>query len=572
MYGPSLANRLRVVFVCLLWFSAVPDATLAATNPGDQELIRDRQNRLLEEQQRRLEELRELPGKTPTPDAPEVAGDTRCFAIRQVDLQGAEQLSAAQQARLLAPYNGQCLGMAQLNQLLQVITDHYLQQGFVTSRAYLPQQHLGSGILRVQVVEGRLEQVNLAPGSQLSQREIAMAFPGHEGQLLNLRQVEQLLDQLNRLPSNRATMELMPGEAVGGSQVLLSNQPQQPWRAALARHNNGQKSTGEQQWNLGLGWDSPLGLADQLNLRRSEDAVSDHQRRSASNFLNYNLPWGWWNFSYSYSDSEYRTRGQGAGFDFKYSGESQTHQGLVERVIHRDAQGKTALSAGLSHLRTVSYIEDSPLRNGTQRITEAQFGFSHGRVLGSAFGNLELGMQQGLGALDAMSDKHAASTTPTARYRKYTATLSYLQPFKLWGEDWAFSSLATGQRSEDLLYNSQRISLTGQSAVRGYKEQFLSGDSGGYWRNDLRWTRQVDSTWLRPWLQQYGLGVAYDQGVVRRDAHSAGQNGRVSSNALELFGRGSHMGASLTLAHSLKRPMALSESEAPIYFRLEFFL
>ena len=35
-----------------------------AFNPGVQDLIRDRQNRLLEEQQRRLEELKDLPGKT----------------------------------------------------------------------------------------------------------------------------------------------------------------------------------------------------------------------------------------------------------------------------------------------------------------------------------------------------------------------------------------------------------------------------------------------------------------------------------------------------------------------------
>ncbi|ROL63710.1 hypothetical protein BLX41_30225 [Pseudomonas protegens] len=38
-------------------------------NPGDQDLIRDRQNRLLEEQQRRLEELKDLPGASTSPPA-----------------------------------------------------------------------------------------------------------------------------------------------------------------------------------------------------------------------------------------------------------------------------------------------------------------------------------------------------------------------------------------------------------------------------------------------------------------------------------------------------------------------
>lgn len=38
----------------------------AASTPGDTDLIRDRQERLLEEQRRRLEDLKELPG-TPIP-------------------------------------------------------------------------------------------------------------------------------------------------------------------------------------------------------------------------------------------------------------------------------------------------------------------------------------------------------------------------------------------------------------------------------------------------------------------------------------------------------------------------
>lgn len=562
----------RCALALLLGLLAFNVHSAPIPTPGDQDLIRERQNRLLDDQQRRLQELQQLPGNTAQPSAPANPADTRCFPIREVQLRGAEQLSAAEQASLLAPYNGQCLGVTQLNGLLKAVTDRYLQLGLVTSRAYLPQQDLASGTLIIQVVEGRLESLKAAPGSGLSPRELAMGFPGREGELLNLREIEQLLEQLNRLPSNRTRMELAPGQAIGGSQVLVKNDRQKPWRASLSRHNDGQRSTGEQQWGAGLAWDSPLGLADQLSLRGGRDALSDHQHSSRSQMLSYNVPWGWWNFSYSYSDSEYRTRGQGTGVNFRYSGESQSHRGLAERVIQRDSQGKTSLSAGLSHMRARNFVNNSRLRESTQRITEAQFGVNHGRLVGRAFANLELGMQQGLGALDAMDEDRPRGNSPTARYRKYTATLSYLQPLQWWGENFTFSSLATGQRSEDMLYPSQRLSLSGQSAVRGYKEQYLSGDSGGYWRNDLRWTRQVGWAWLRPMVQQYGLGVGYDQGVIRHDRHNKGQSGRVSSHSLELFARGQHVAASVTMAHSLERPRALSEREAPIYFRLDFLL
>jgi hemolysin activation/secretion protein len=550
----------------------LPAISLAAPTPGEQDLIRERQDRLLEEQRRRLEELKDLPGKEAAPTAPTAPADTRCFPIQDIELKGADSLSAAEQARLLKPYIGQCLGVSQLNELLKVITDYYLEKGLVTSRAYLPQQDLSGGHLKVLVVEGRLEGLKGAADSQLSERELAMAFPGQVGALVNLREIEQLVDQLNRLPSNQAQMELAPGKEVGGSEVLVKNTVQKPWRAGLSRSNDGQRSTGEQQWGTTFDWDSPLGLADQLMLRGGHDAMSDHQHTSNNVMLSYNLPWGWWNFSYTYSQSEYRSQAQANGFSFKQTGDSQNHQLRAERVILRDAMSKTSLNAGLAYLRTNNFIEDSKLALSSNRLSEAQFGINHGRRIGGAFVNLDLGMQHGIGAFDAQDNGHPGPGEPNARYRKYTATLSYLQPFKLWGESFSFSSLMTGQRSEDVLFSPQRTSLGGQSSIRGYKDQSLSGDSGGYWRNDLRWSRPVTLGWLRPVFAEYGSSLGYDQGVIRGDRYNGEQHGRMSSNSLELFARGQHFATSVTFAHSLERPDVLSEREAPIYFRLDFFL
>ena len=181
-------------------------------------------------------------------------------------------------------------------------------------------------------------------------------------------------------------------------------------------------------------------------------------------------------------------------------------------------------------------------------------------------------MQEGIGAFDAQGSHDPGPGEPEARYRKYSATLSYLQPFKLWGESFSFSSLMTGQRSEDVLFSSQRTSLGGSSSIRGYKDQSLSGDSGGYWRNDLRWSRPVSADWLQPVFAEYGASLGYDQGVIANDRYNGDQHGRMSSNSLELFARGQHVAASVTFAHSLERPDALPEREAPIYFRLDFFI
>ena len=576
--GPNMSfllPRTRYLLCTLLLAYLSGNSALAAPTPGDQDLIRDRQNRLLEEQRRRLEELQDLPGKSNQPQAPAQPADTRCFPIQDIELKGADSLSAADRTRLLKPYIGQCLGVTQLNELLKVITDYYIAKGRVTSRAYLPQQDLSSGHLQVLVVEGKLEGLKGAQGSTVTDRELAMAFPGKVGEALNLREVEQLVDQLSRLPSKQAQMELTPGTQIGGSEVLVKNQPQKPWRASLSRNNDGQKSTGEQQWGAGLEWDSPLGLADQLILRGGHDAISDHQKTSKNSMLYYNVPWGWWNFSYTYSESDYRTPGSVDDFKYKQWGDSQNHQLRAERVVHRDDVSKTSVNVGLTHLRTNNYINDTRLGVSSNRLSEFQVGISHGRRIGSAFVNLDVGMQNGIGAFDAQKDEQTrirGNLTPTPRYRKYTATLSYLQPFTLWGESLSFSSLATGQRSEDVLYAPQRMSLGGSYSVRGFKDQQLNGDSGGYWRNEVRWARPVTLDWMRPAFAEYGASVGYDQGVIRNDRYNDDQHGRVSSNSLELFARGKHVSTSVTFAHSLERPGVVTEREAPIYFRLDFFL
>ncbi|WP_288855170.1 ShlB/FhaC/HecB family hemolysin secretion/activation protein [uncultured Pseudomonas sp.] len=558
-------------FFCL-GTSGWAQAATPQNAPGITDLIRDRQDRLLEEQQRRLEELKDLPGKAAAPATSATPVDTRCFPIKTIELGGADALTEGERAHLIKPYLGQCLGVPQLNAVLKVITDRYLAKGLVTSRAYLLQQDLSSGNLKIQVVEGKLESLKAAEGSGITDRQLTMSFPGKQGELLNLREIEQMVDQLNRLPSNQAQMELAPGKAVGGSDVLVKNTSQKPWRVGLSRHNGGQRSTGEQQWGASLDWDNPLGLADQLSLRGGHDAVSDHQKTSRNSMLSYSLPFGWWNLSYSYIESEYRSQAEANHFKFKQTGDSQNHQLRLERVIHRDALSKTSLNTGIAYLRTNNFIEDSKLALSSNRLSEAQVGINHGRRIGGSFLNIDLGMQNGIGAFDAQANHDPKPGQPDARYRKYTATVSYLYPFKLWGESLSFSSLMTGQHSEDVLFSPQRMSLGGQSSIRGYKDQMLAGDSGGYWRNDLRWSRPVTWAWMQPVLTEYGTSLGYDQGVISHGRYNAEQHGRMSSNSVELFARGKNVAASVTFAHSLERPEAITDREAPIYFRLDFFL
>jgi len=121
-----------VVFTLLLTccFSAFLHGADPILSPGDTDLIRDRQERLLQDQQKRLDELQQLPN-TSAAAKPELIDETRCFEVQEINLQGATHISASTQNKLLKPFIGQCLGASGIDALLKTITAHYLNQGYV---------------------------------------------------------------------------------------------------------------------------------------------------------------------------------------------------------------------------------------------------------------------------------------------------------------------------------------------------------------------------------------------------------------------------------------------------------
>jgi len=59
--------------------------------------------------------------------------------------------------------------------------------------------------------------------------------------------------------------------------------------------------------------------------------------------------------------------------------------------------------------------------------------------------------------------------------------------------------------SDHFKHSANQGILGGISSIRGFKDQSLSGDNGGYWRNQLCWTKPIYTSWLQPIIQQYGL-------------------------------------------------------------------
>ena len=83
-----------------------------------------------------------------------------------------------------------------------------------------------------------------------------------QGDILNIRNIEQGLENLKRVPSADANMELVPTDAVGETDVVIAYKQSLPFHLTLGLDDSGSKSTGRLQGSATFSWDNVLTLND----------------------------------------------------------------------------------------------------------------------------------------------------------------------------------------------------------------------------------------------------------------------------------------------------------------------
>ena len=346
--------------VAILFFSLFSARVSAAPlSPADRDSIQQQQQQLLLQNQQQREELeRSIPRPAPARPLP-VSGSGPCFTIHTITLSGATLISPKTRQTLVAPWQGRCLDMAKITELLAHISDWYISRGYITSRAFLTEQDLSGGQLNIVVLEGRLEAIRLEGETP---RMLKMAFPGRVGGILNLRDIEQGMEQINRLRAEPVQIEILPGTQAGYSIVNLTAKPEFPLSASVSLDNSGQKSTGEDQLSGVLTANNMLGLADKwfVSGGRSSDFASAYD---AQNFqAGVSVPSGYGLLDYSYAWSNYRTTISNQGFNWLSTGDTKTHRLNASWVVFRNGDVKTGIAAGVVQRSSRNWLNDARLR------------------------------------------------------------------------------------------------------------------------------------------------------------------------------------------------------------------
>jgi len=393
--------------------------------------------------------------------------------------------------------SGICLGGRGIAIVQQRAQAALLARGYITSRALVEAQNLSSGRLRLRIIPGRIQALRLespAPGPRPTAESelpplLASASPARPGDVLNLRDLEQTLENLKRVPTAEADIRIEPGATPATSNWVVRHQQGFPLRLTLSADDSGSPGTGVYQGSATVSWDAPLGLNDLFYATQNQDlgGGEDGSRGTRGQSLHYSLPWGYWSLGLTHSNNRYYQSVVGLNQTYVYSGTSANTELRLSRVLVRTAVGKTSASLKAFQRRSNNYIDDTEVQIQRRVVGGWEAGLAHKTVLGGASLDSSLSYKVGTGDFGSLPAPEEASGTGTSRFGLTLAELSLLVPL-----NWPYlpqarySALLRWQHNLTPLTPQDRFAIGGRYTVRGFDGvNVLSAERGVLLRNEI---------------------------------------------------------------------------------------
>ncbi len=206
-----------------------------------------------------------LPPVAPIPDNGNGAPPLKVF-VKEVRVIGTTVLSKNDLALVVKPYIDQYLTTEQLEELRRTITLVYVNKGYITSGAILPDQSAADGIITFQVIEGKLSDIHVEGTTWFHPFYFTSRLNQSAGPPVNLNELRnrlQIFLQDQRIA--RLNSELQPGLAPGSSILNLKVQETHPLKAWLEFNNYQSPTVGAERVLASVSHLNPLGFGDSLS-------------------------------------------------------------------------------------------------------------------------------------------------------------------------------------------------------------------------------------------------------------------------------------------------------------------
>lgn len=482
--------------------------------------------------------------------------------IREIYIYGNTILAKKSIDKLKNGYLGKKGGKNILN-FVKELENLYLEKGYIAARVKIDMENsdFKKGKVICVIIEGHIEEIKIE--GEKDEIRTFTSFPIKKGDVLNMKDLDQGIENLNSISANNAKLDIAAGESLGGSIIKVKNEKSKKISGTINYNNLGQKSTGTERMKVAVTIEDFLGINDSFSSSYQRKLGRKRKYKDSENFsFYYRVPFKYWDFSIIKDQSEYITPIKAIGYDYKSRGISKNMNYSVRRILQRNDTGKTSIGMTLTNKESKNYIDDTMLVMSSRNLSVLKVDIGHQRRIFNGMFSGEIAYHEGLKRFGAERDdwEYKDSTSPKAQFQKYTMDLNWYKPFRIREQNFSYKFSFSGQYSDDILYSSEKMSIGDDTTVRGFKENSIMGDKGIYIRNEIAYSYKF----IEPF-------IAYDTGRVKdvtKDDYYKKYGSEISGAAIGIRIYFRHFTASVTYSKPVNAPSYINKNKQEIYISL----
>lgn len=409
--------------------------------------------------------------------------ESPCFPISRLAWKNAEAFAWLTRA---VQVQDVCIGSEGITRLRDHLRYLLIERGYVTTQVLIGQQDLRAGKLEIELVPGRIGSIS-ETGDAPGRRQMAM--PMAEGDVLNLRDLDQTLENIRTVAGDASVRMVMePGKAFGQTDLAIHHAPEvRRWRAIVTADNSGIDATGKNQLGGVLVVDSPLRLYDQLIATYNNDAhFGNHTVGSRAMGLQWTVPYGYGSFWLGANQYDFlQTIATTAG-NLPYTGRTRTFEVGASHVAYRTGTMKGTMRAKLSRRSDDVRLGEWPIGVQTRDITSYTLSYAHYQRARHMTFTGGLSLRGSIPAWSANSGYVSGRTQWSGRYSILSANASVDVPFSVGRQRLGYRASMNAQAAPNAIPATEMLSIGSRYSVRGFDgSRTLVGQSGWVLRNEV---------------------------------------------------------------------------------------
>ena len=387
--------------------------------------------------------------------------------ISDIQIVGSTVFSEQDFEPIVAPYEGQSLGLQELRQVSDQITELYLANGYITSRAVLSEQSIVDGLVQIRVVEGSLEDIQVEGTRRLANYvrdrvNLANKTPLNQA---NLEAQLQLLRADPLVKRIEASLRAGTGEGQSLLVVRVTETPFFSGRAAFDTYSP--PSVGVARIGLETTFNNLLGLGDRLSTSAFRSTAGDSY---AYNF-NYSLPLNAMDgtLQAQFSPSTFALIDpELQALDVK--GSSNTYDLTYRQPLVRKPNEEFALSLGFRHRTGETLLSNIVIDSSHTSVF--QFGQDYVKRDPKGAWGLRSQFNLGTGLFDATNRANGEADG------QFFSWLGQIQRAQVIDNNNLLLVQGSLQATPDSLLGADQFIIGGATSVRGYSQNARFGDNG----------------------------------------------------------------------------------------------